>query len=477
MATLTETFTNIANSIRLKTETTDKITPENMPTMIEGITTGGNTMELSITSNGTYRAPEGIDGYTPVIVNVPQDGAPPAEAFVISGDCEYRFANGGWDWFINQYGNQITTKTISNANYMFNSCNANSIPFRINFYDGGSGAIGCNSMFQYSKFELTDENLAGMQGLIGEGDYMFAYSSTKKISSLTFNNDDYHDYGALFSYSSIEEIGELINIYPSDMSGLFENCYYLKKPPKFVNPNWSRMNTYKYASSGGMFRDCYSLRSFPEGYFDNFPSKTKGGYNRAAYVSMYGMFNDCQCLDEIVNLPFFIDDDVEATDDIFYDTFSGNYRIKRLTFKTNEDGTPKVMKMKNQTINLSHAGYANDLNLSQIIGYSSGCTNADRVYWSADEFNNERHDNYLEQKDNPNWWTTLEQYSRYNKISAIETINSLPDTSAYLTSAGGTNTIKFEGDAGSSTDGGAINTMTEEEIAVATAKGWTVSFV
>jgi hypothetical protein len=64
-------------------------------------------------------------------------------------------------------------------------------------------------------------------------------------------------------------------------------------------------------------------------------------------------------------------------------------------------------------------------------------------------------------------------YSRYDKASAIRTINSLPDVSG----SGGTNTIKFKGEAGLKTDGGAINTMTPEEIAVATAKGWTVSFV
>ena len=68
-------------------------------------------------------------------------------------------------------------------------------------------------------------------------------------------------------------------------------------------------------------------------------------------------------------------------------------------------------------------------------------------------------------------------YSRYNHDSAVETINSLPDTSEYLASAGGTNTIKFKGVAGMKTDGGAINTLTEEEIAVAAAKGWTVSLV
>lgn len=67
--------------------------------------------------------------------------------------------------------------------------------------------------------------------------------------------------------------------------------------------------------------------------------------------------------------------------------------------------------------------------------------------------------------------------ARYNHDSAVETLNSLPDTSEYLATAGGTNTIKFKGVQGALTDGGAINTLTEEEIAVATAKGWTVTFV
>ena len=84
---------------------------------------------------------------------------------------------------------------------------------------------------------------------------------------------------------------------------------------------------------------------------------------------------------------------------------------------------------------------------------------------------------YQALKNDPDWYTTDIAYSRFNHDSAVRTINSLPDTSAYLATAGGTNTIKFKGEAGSATDGGAINTMTEEEIAVATAKGWTVSLV
>ena len=66
-------------------------------------------------------------------------------------------------------------------------------------------------------------------------------------------------------------------------------------------------------------------------------------------------------------------------------------------------------------------------------------------------------------------------YSRYNHDSAVETINSLPNT--YPAIGQPKNTIKFKGTAGSATNGGAINTLTEEEIAIAVSKNWTVALV
>ena len=136
-------------------------------------------------------------------------------------------------------------------------------------------------------------------------------------------------------------------------------------------------------------------------------------------------------------------------------------RLKSLTFKTN-NGTPIVAKWKNQTIDLSnYVGYASKA--ENITGYNSGLTTATQITDDA---------SYQSLKDNLDNWTVLIQYSRYNHDSAVETINSLPDTSAY-----GTNTIKFKGDSGSATDGGAINTLTSSEIAVATSKGWTVTLV
>ena len=102
--------------------------------------------------------------------------------------------------------------------------------------------------------------------------------------------------------------------------------------------------------------------------------------------------------------------------------------------------------------------------------YNSGIT-IDKCIYNDETYQalKDDPDNYIcgTEAENPHY------YSRYDKASAIRTINSLPDVSA----SGGTNTIKFKGEAGLRTDGGAINTMTEEEIAVATAKGWTVSFV
>lgn len=162
------------------------------------------------------------------------------------------------------------------------------------------------------------------------------------------------------------------------------------------------------------------------------------------------------------------------------------YCVNSITFET-DNGTPYTVRMKNQTIELQTEGYYN-------YGYNNNFKKAAQGYWK--EENNVGYNattleqlkqNYSALKNREDWFiaTNVREnniycaiyFSRYNHDSAVETINSLPDTSAYLATAGGTNTIKFRGEAGKYTDGGAINTLTEEEIAVATAKGWTVSFV
>ena len=73
---LTDKLTAIADAIRVKGGTTDLLTLDGMVDAINAIETGGGggadpvINPLTITENGTYTAPSGGDGYSPVTVNV-----------------------------------------------------------------------------------------------------------------------------------------------------------------------------------------------------------------------------------------------------------------------------------------------------------------------------------------------------------------------------------------------------------------------
>lgn len=412
---LTDKLTAIGNAIREKTGGTDLLTLDQMPTEISNIQGGGTVEELTITSNGTYNPPTGIDGYAPVVVNVPQDGSPPAEAFVISGDCSYRFAKDGWNWFIEKYGDRITTKDIIDASRMFSDTNViTKVPFDLNF---GSGSI-------YS--------------LLG------IFSGCHKIT----------------------QVPKLNNVKAYNTSYMFYSCDNLRTIPEDIADTWDwsylESQTTPYdGNQGSMFYYCYSLRSIPMNLI-----KSGNPYLKNSNSYYYYGFNNCYALDEVINLPIPYTK-ATWTSNVFSYTFGECSRLKNMTFRKNEDGSPVVVNWKSQTIDLTnYVGYA--FNASNITGYNSGITADKQV---SDDTT------YQALKDDPDWFSTDINYSRYNHDSAVRTINSLPDTSAYLATAGGTNTIKFKGASGSKTDGGAINTLTEEEIAVATAKGWTVSLV
>lgn len=412
------TLTSIADAVRTKGGTTDPIVVSDIPTAITNLPSGGEPVitELTVTQNGTYTASDGVDGYSPVTVNVPQDGSPPESAFVISGNCSYRFANNGWNWFIEQYGDRITTKDISGAGSMFNgSTSLVSIPFEINF-DSTSNYCSISNMFQ------SCNNLVTLS----------------KINALKVYN----------------------------MSNMFNSCYRLRVIPEdFAESfDWSYLESQNSAYTGqqnSIFSNCYSLRSFPISLINVGNPNIYFGYSY-----FYSGFSYCCSLDELINLPIPYTK-ATWTSNAFNNTFGYCHRLKNMTFKTNDDGTGITVKWKSQVIDLStNTGYTDSK--YYILNHNSGITADKEVTDDA---------SYQLLKNDPDWFTCDVNYSRYNHDSAVATINSLPDTSAYLATAGGTNTIKFRGQAGASTDGGAINTLTEEEIAVAAAKGWTVSLI
>lgn len=356
----------------------------------------------SIRAKGGTSDPIQVSNFASAIANLPSGGGLPPEALTITGDCSYRFAYGGWDWFIEDYANQITMEDVTAADNMFTYSKMTQIPIEINV----SGRV--NSMFAQSKIEHLD-------GL--------------KLNNIT------------------------------GCGYMFHQCEYLRSVSfdliSFSNENEQRSY---------MFQNCNSLRSLPNNLFDNIIFPPTYVYYDAIYN---GLCAYCYCIDEIKNLPV---PDKTYDNNAFSQVSYYNFRLKSFTFKTNVDGSAKTANLKSQTLDLSsYTGYvSSSYHKRYILNYNSGIT-ADKEVTDAES--------YAALKNDPDWFTVDIAYSRYNHDSAVETINSLPDTSAYLATAGGTNTIKFKGDAGSATDGGAINTLTEEEIAVATAKGWTVAFV
>ena len=393
----------IGDAIREKTGTEDLLTLDEMATAISGITGGGDEI--------------------------------PEEALIYTGNCNYAFYQGQYDWLLKKYGKRITTKDITYAQSMFwyAGKDVGELPFDINFVNGGGDT---KSMFQSSKFT--------------------------KIPSIDFKQTSkYHSMQALFQDATyVTEIGTLKNLYPSETCGMFQSCSRLRYLPEIVNLNLDRVKTYNYSNNSSWFNNCFSLRSIPESLLKQLctPMTTSN-----TYVIFNNMFYYCYALDEVKGIN---PETGILTSSCFANTFKSCGRLKGVTFCLQEDGSSYSVKWKSQNLDLSqNVGYSGAA--SYVLNYNSGITADKEVKDDA---------TYQALKDDPDWWTLNVAYSRYNHDSAVETINSLPDTSAYLASAGGTNTIKFKGDSGSATDGGAINTLTEEEISVAAAKGWTISF-
>lgn len=339
----------------------------------------------------------------------------PEEAFVVTGPCSYRFANGGWDWFVESAKDKITTKDIRDAEYMFHNSKLEEIPFEINMANVSSNA--------YHKIEWM------------------------------FRNCD-----------RLKSIPKINNCRPYNLTYLFYGCYRLKNIPDDIGDwfDWSYLENVTSSYTGGvsnMFQNCYSLRAVPMGFLNN------GNPSLAtSYVYFNNGFYYCYSLDELVGLP--IPYIATYTANMFNNTFGRCSRLKNVTFAT-PDGQPYIMNWKSQVIDLTaNCGWGSSI--ADVTNYNSGITTDKRVTDDA---------TYQALKNDPDWFTTDIAYSRYNHDSAVATINSLPDTSAYLATTSGTNTIKFKKASGSATDGGAIENLTEEEIAVAIAKGWTVTLV
>lgn len=332
----------------------------------------------------------------------------------ITDNMQYRFYNGAWDKIIELYGNNITTSNITGLDNAFRNSMIEEIPFIINCKVG------------------TNCNMDSMM-----------YGCTK-----------------------LKEVPMITGAKVTNLSSAFQECRNIRYFPEDFGKDWDW--SYHSGATGaydggksGLFTNCFSLRKLPMELFKY------GNPNLNYSYHPFRQFQYLYCLDEIVDMPYPHNTACSGTgySGFFYNFGMFLSRLKNFTFAA-DIGTKQWAK---QTLDLSYcvgyhssgANYRKD-----ITGYNSGITDETLIV---------NDDTYQLYKDHPDSWTQMSEYSRYNHDSAVATINSLPDCSEYA-AANGSNTIMFNGSAGSKTDGGAINTLTNEEIAVAAAKGWTVTF-
>lgn len=403
------TLTAIGDAIRGKTGKTELIDPANMSTEIAGIEAGGG---------GDIEIPD----------------------IVLTGDCAYACSGAIASLMLESFPEKVTTKDITNAEAMFKGSTLETINLDIPLK--GAAVI-------VTKFCNSAANLREFNGVI----------------SLSNGGTSFGSFGSIFDgCNRLEKLPTMLDMRPMDLTSTFRSCYRLRTIPDDFFSTWTfgcyNSSWYTLAS---VFQRCYSLRKIPTSFSETYPSGETTDIHTSNYSSLYNSFADeCVALDEIVDLPV-----VGAyTSNTFSTTITKCYRLSRFTFKLN-NGVPFTRNWKAQVLDFtSYIGYADSYApyMAKITDYNSGITSQKRVTDDA---------TYQALKNDPDWWTTDVAYSRYNHDSAVETINSLPDTSA----AGGTNTIKFKSNLGSATDGGACGNLTEEEIAVAAAKGWTVTLV
>jgi hypothetical protein len=380
-----------------------------------------SSLKIEIADNGTktlLTAGKYCDKNIEIEVNVAGSSDIPEDIFNITGNCQSRFATGGWDSFVETFGNRIKTYDITNADSMFKYSRLTEIPF--------------------------DINLIAENALVTCSNLLYGCEYLEKVPYVT---------------------GSIGNVY-----NLFSNCYRLKEIPEdwASRINWSKFHTttsWTDCRHGGLFYYCYSLRKIPESLL-----KELWGISNSPNAGPSQLFYSCESLEDIIG---FRGLSTTMTSNMFSSTFYYCSRLTHLVFDTN-NGVPRVENWKSQTIDLtSNVGYGNSSSLTRYAGFTNDDVVNSTTFSSYIEFEEEV-------AKRPNWIAANESVARYTRESAVETINSLPDTSAYLAANGGTNTIKFRTNQGSArrrADGYSlkIGDLSAEEIAVATAKGWTVT--
>lgn len=378
-------------------------------------------------------------------------------------------------------------------------------------------------------YGLTDEELtftnatymfSNNSPFYNNSNYYIRRSNFNNVSDMSFmfkNNDKITD---------LSDITININSNTSaPINSAFENCINLRKLPTFTMSAGSRVNMNQGSS---FLRNCYVLEEgelqkviYLEPYSNPQVSLFAYNYNiknmDLSNMKLNTWDNSYWSYNKFVNsepnlrslkLPAWnVKQDSKPIGSSYYlsDSFTEMIMLDSLTFSTNADGSPMKAKVKGQSFNVTGSnsypcGYSRyNMNTytpsKELMSYpDEPLTEDDNVFRDMTGSNTtveKIQEGYDRVKNRPNWcsfWDGTVTYngtsvtasrltSRFNHKSIVEFINTIPDTSEYLATAGGTNTLKLLKYQGDLTDEGGVSDLTPEEIAVATAKGWTVTIV
>lgn len=253
------------------------------------------------------------------------------------------------------------------------------------------------------------------------------------------------------------------------MNNAFRDCRLIK-----IDNDAIPQNLIADGMEGSSCSYCMWLREVPENFMANsvYISTIFPGQNMKSMC--YEMYAQSFLLKQVIGAPIFGQTWSTGTVNRFTSMFADNNALHRVSFYM-PNGAVGTMNATNQTIDLSAGsiGFFPNSPSATTLGYLEDDDRANVIIISAANNNAT-----VANMQNLNSLAVGLEYATYNRQSAVETINSLPDTTAAIAAKGGTNTIKFKSGAGSAY--GELYNMSNlsaEEIAVATAKGWTVALV
>lgn len=296
---------------------------------------------------------------------------------------------------------------------------------------GGGSVLGYSTLCEDIDIDIDLTNMGGGSSALN---YFLRNSEVKKVTL------HIHDFPSNFRFTGL--------------GYFFSECHNLEEVNEDIFDFVDDMQAMT-SKTNGLFQNCYSLKKLPDSMYKmQIASKST-----SMYWGLSGLYSIKK-----MEIPICMSTDPNGF--MVYQSEFANLSMLEHLIITNPNNIQYTGAVS------SSASYLT-LNMTTYAGYFSSATTANNVPKIKDgTIPRVTNDATYEQYKNGDYWTTDINYSHYNKQSAIETLQSLPDMSGW----GFVFTVKFRGASGSKTDGGAINTMTEEEIAIATDKNWTVQF-